>query len=90
LELAVRKAKEGSEGGPSVYDFIREVVFRAPHDPEALAFVYRFQQYTGPVVAKVMEDRALYVFNRLVSLNEVGGEPETFGVSVAEFYRRKA
>jgi (1->4)-alpha-D-glucan 1-alpha-D-glucosylmutase len=90
LELAVRNAKEGSEADPSVFDFIRKVILRAPHDPGALAFVYGFQQFTGPVMAKGMEDQALYVFNRLVSLNEVGGEPETFGVSVPEFHRRNA
>ena len=41
-------------------------------------------------MAKGMEDQALYVYNRLVSLNEVGGEPEHFGVSVPEFHRQNA
>src|SRR6202008_2778012 len=54
-------------------------------DEEARAdharFVMRFQQLTGPVMAKGVEDTAFYVFNRLVSLNEVGGEPDRFGVS---------
>ena len=84
------KAKEGSEGDPSVFDFISDVVLRAPRDTGALAFTHRFQQYTGPVMAKGMEDQALYVYNRLVSLNEVGGEPEHFGVSVPEFHRQNA
>ncbi|NPV29398.1 MAG: malto-oligosyltrehalose synthase [Firmicutes bacterium] len=55
---------------------------------EWLDFVMRWQQFTGPVTAKGLEDTALYVYNRLVSLNEVGGDPETLGVSVAEFHRR--
>jgi len=90
LDLAVRKAKEGSEGDPSVFDFISDVVLGAPRDASALTFTYRFQQYTGPVMAKGMEDQALYVHNRLVSLNEVGGEPEHFGVSVPAFHRQNA
>jgi (1->4)-alpha-D-glucan 1-alpha-D-glucosylmutase len=45
------------------------------------------QQYTGAVMAKGLEDTALYIYNRLTSLNEVGGHPETFGVSLQEFHR---
>ena len=41
----------------------------------------KFQQLTGPVMAKGVEDTAFYIYNRLVSLNEVGGEPDRFGVS---------
>ncbi len=50
----------------------------------------KFQQYTGPVMAKGMEDTALYIYNRLASLNEVGGEPERFGVSIAAFHLQNA
>jgi (1->4)-alpha-D-glucan 1-alpha-D-glucosylmutase len=46
----------------------------------------KFQQVTSPVTAKGVEDTALYRFNRLVSLNEVGGEPEHFGTSVRAFH----
>ena len=46
-------------------------------------FVARFQQVTSPVTAKGIEDTALYIYNRLVSLNEVGGEPDRFGVAPA-------
>ena len=53
---------------------------------ERLDFVMRFQQITGPVTAKGFEDTALYRFNRLVSLNEVGGDPSRFGVTLAEFH----
>lgn len=47
----------------------------------------RFQQLTGAAMAKGMEDTALYRFNRLVALNEVGGEPDRFGVNPAQFHR---
>ena len=91
LDLAVQKAKRGSVGGdPKVFDFIRDVVQSAPCEPEALTFTYKLQQYTGPVMAKGLEDRALYIHNRLVSLNEVGGEPEIFGVSISDFHQRNA
>jgi (1->4)-alpha-D-glucan 1-alpha-D-glucosylmutase len=46
----------------------------------------RFQQITSPVTAKGYEDTALYRFNRLVSLNEVGADPSRFGTPVAEFH----
>ncbi|HSK86181.1 MAG TPA: malto-oligosyltrehalose synthase [Rubrobacter sp.] len=92
VDLAVHHAKERSEGGdPKVFDFIRDIVLRqGPEEIEAGAFTSKFQQYTGPVMAKGMEDAALYVYNRLISLNEVGGEPERFGVSVPEFHRLNA
>lgn len=51
-----------------------------------LYFVMRVQQYTGPLTAKGVEDTAFYVYNRFLSLNEVGGEPGRFGISVSEFH----
>lgn len=51
-----------------------------------LAFAMRFQQYTGPVQAKGIEDTAFYRYNVLVSLNEVGGEPDRWGCTAAEFH----
>lgn len=53
---------------------------------EWLHFVMRFQQFTGPVMAKGVEDTSLYVYNRLLSLNEVGGRPDRFGCSIEEFH----
>ncbi len=50
-------------------------------------FLMRFQQFTGPAMAKGFEDTLLYVYNRFVSLNEVGGDPNTFGLSLEEFHR---
>jgi (1->4)-alpha-D-glucan 1-alpha-D-glucosylmutase len=49
-------------------------------------FVLKFQQLTGPAMAKGLEDTTFYRYNRLVSLNEVGGHPDRFGVSVEEFH----
>lgn len=50
-------------------------------------FVTRFQQTTGPVMAKGVEDTAFYRYNRLVALNEVGGDPGRFGLHVEAFHR---
>ena len=50
-------------------------------------FAGKFQQVTAPVMAKGVEDTAFYVYNRLVSLNEVGGEPSQFGRPPAEVHR---
>ena len=50
-------------------------------------FLMRFQQFTGPAMAKGFEDTLLYVYNRLVSLNEVGGSPNEFGLSLERFHR---
>ena len=84
-----RKRSTAADG--TVFDFIREVLLLEVEGPEQYrraveAFVMKFQQYTGPVMAKGMEDTALYIYNRLTSLNEVGGEPERFGVSVSAFH----
>ena len=49
-------------------------------------FVMRFQQFTGPLMAKGFEDTVLYAYNRLLSLNEVGGDPQTFGFTLKEFH----
>ncbi|MEJ2431056.1 MAG: malto-oligosyltrehalose synthase, partial [Deltaproteobacteria bacterium] len=46
----------------------------------------RFQQFTGPLMAKGFEDTTLYIYNRLLSLNEVGGFPNIFGISLEEFH----
>jgi (1->4)-alpha-D-glucan 1-alpha-D-glucosylmutase len=50
-------------------------------------FTTRFQQTTPAVMAKGVEDTAFYRYNRLLALNEVGGEPSRFGISVEEFHR---
>jgi len=79
----------------SIFDFVRDVLLlrypdnSTPEEQQAQRrFVFRFQQLTGPVTAKGVEDTAYYRFNRLVSLNEVGGSPERFGCSVASFHRQ--
>jgi (1->4)-alpha-D-glucan 1-alpha-D-glucosylmutase len=59
-----------------------------PEDEKGLwiRFGRRFQQFTGPLMAKGFEDTLLYVYNRLLSLNEVGGDPRSFGTSLEDFH----
>jgi (1->4)-alpha-D-glucan 1-alpha-D-glucosylmutase len=71
---------------PELFDFLREVLLlRARGDVES-EFVMQFQQFTGPAMAKGVEDTAFYTYNRLLALNEVGGDPGRFGVSPAQFH----
>lgn len=52
-----------------------------------LRFVMRLQQFTGPIMAKGVEDTLFYGYNRFISLNEVGGSPGHFGVSLRRFHQ---
>jgi (1->4)-alpha-D-glucan 1-alpha-D-glucosylmutase len=54
------------------------------------AFVTRFQQTTPAIMAKGVEDTAFYRYARLLALNDVGGDPSRFGISVADFHRANA
>ena len=62
------------------------VLAEGPRVPEAAEFVTRFQQTCGPVMAKGVEDTAFYRYLRLSALNEVGGDPGRFGLSVDDFH----
>jgi (1->4)-alpha-D-glucan 1-alpha-D-glucosylmutase len=70
-----------------VFDFVGETLLEPRGAFDRLRFIARFQQTTGPVMAKGAEDTAFYVYNRLISLNEVGGQPDQFGRSLTAFHR---
>lgn len=95
VERAVTAAVERIPAAGPACAFLRRVLLLEfpDHLPAEgkqawLRFTMRWQQLTGPVMAKGYEDTALYIYNRLVSLNEVGSDPQTAGVSVAEFHAR--
>ncbi len=67
--------------------FLRDLLLLREAGPLEAELAMRFQQLTGPVMAKGVEDTALYRFHRLISLNEVGGDPTRFGVSPEAFHR---
>jgi (1->4)-alpha-D-glucan 1-alpha-D-glucosylmutase len=96
IAVAIRAAKRRNPAlNTSLFDFIASILLL--EDPDGLSdaqrlerreFVLRFQQLTGPVTAKGLEDTAFYRAYPLASLNEVGGEPGHFGTSPDEFHRR--
>ena len=95
IHMAVARAKRRNPAiSGQVFDFIRSILLkqretRTKEDQdEQIRFVMKFQQTTSPVTAKGVEDTAFYRYHRLASLNEVGGEPEQFGLSVEEFHKR--
>lgn len=87
---AARRSSAGTEH--SAIDFLQKVVLDAPVESDAwlraakLQFVLRWQQFTAPVMAKAMEDTTFYRHVPLASLNDVGGDPRRFGLSVAAFH----
>jgi (1->4)-alpha-D-glucan 1-alpha-D-glucosylmutase len=96
IERAVTAAKRRNPAiEESIFNFLRDVlVFRFPENLNAEAraahthFVLKFQQSTGPIMAKGLEDTVFYIYNRLAALNEVGGEPQQFGLSIEAFHER--
>lgn len=95
IEAAVREARRRNPlMDVSVYEFLESVLLlhvtdnpRERYD-QRCHFAMKMQQLTGPVMAKGLEDTAFYRFNRLTSLNEVGGDPATFGTGVDDFHRQ--
>ena len=94
IRLAVTRAKRRNPALSNlVFDFIRDLLMNAPQESSPLdweilrPFVMKFQQTTSPVTAKGVEDTAFYQYNRLTSLNEVGGEPQHFGLSLSDFHQ---
>ncbi len=96
LERAIEEARWRNPNIDTLaFDFLRRILtldFRHQFPSEQkeawLDFVLRWQQLTGAIMAKGFEDTALYCYNRLLSLNEVGGDPASFGLSVDDFHHR--
>jgi (1->4)-alpha-D-glucan 1-alpha-D-glucosylmutase len=96
IERAIASAKRRNPAiEESIFNFLRDILlFRFPENLDAQAreehmhFVLKFQQFTGPIMAKGLEDTAFYIYNRLAALNEVGGEPQQFGLGVDAFHQR--
>jgi len=93
IEWAIARARSRSSStNIPLLDFVRSMLLAdtsaiaEPYHAQVRAFACKFQQVTAPVTAKGVEDTALYRFTRLASLNEVGGEPETFGTSIRQFH----
>jgi (1->4)-alpha-D-glucan 1-alpha-D-glucosylmutase len=91
--IAAAKARR-ADLPPDLLDFFRDLLLLEVRGPEGSPvegeLVMRFQQLTGPAMAKGVEDTAFYNFHRLTALNEVGGSPGAFGLRVEEFHRLMA
>ncbi|MGH8800744.1 MAG: malto-oligosyltrehalose synthase [Casimicrobiaceae bacterium] len=98
VEWAIARARARSRVTDArIFAFLHGVLLGEP--PEGTTpdradryrqFAMRFQQFTAPVAAKGVEDTAFYTFNRLVSLNDVGGDPAQFGMTVRAFHGASA
>jgi (1->4)-alpha-D-glucan 1-alpha-D-glucosylmutase len=93
IDWAIAAARRrGSSTEQPVLDFVRgALLLELPTQSESARqrmrrFAMKFQQITAPITAKGIEDTALYRFNRLASLNEVGGEPDFYGSSISAFH----
>ncbi|MGV3533144.1 MAG: malto-oligosyltrehalose synthase [Chthoniobacteraceae bacterium] len=95
IERALSQARRRNPAiESSVFNFLRQVLLPSPDnqhpvdEQERLLFVMKLQQCSGPITAKGVEDTAFYVYNRLVALNEVGGEPAIFGGKIETFHQQ--
>ena len=91
-ERLVREAIETARDrrgdlAPELFDLLADVLLLRVPGEAAGSLAMRFQQLTGPVMAKGVEDTFFYVYNRFAALNEVGGDPRLFGVEPDEFHR---
>ncbi len=100
IHQALREAAARNPAVPRpVFAFLRQILLPGAssprrgkqggkHESARREFVCRWQQLTGPAMAKGFEDTALYVYNRLISLNDVGGEPQAGGITSGTFLSR--
>ena len=95
LDWAVTQSRKHTHAlEPTMFDFLHGVLTtdlvrdrgQGYRKADLLGTALKFQQFTGPVMAKAIEDTTFYRYYRLTSLNEVGGEPVRFGVSTAAFH----
>lgn len=95
IEQAISEAKRRNPDIAPAFDFLQDILLLKATDRgptvygfrNQLYFTLKFQQLTGPIMAKGLEDTTCYVYNRFVSVNEVGGSPAEFGISLEEFHR---
>jgi (1->4)-alpha-D-glucan 1-alpha-D-glucosylmutase len=98
LRSAIAKAKRlNPDINASAFDFLRETLLLESSNPathrqqkpnaEMLYFALKFQQLTGPVMAKGVEDTTFYVYTRFLSSNEVGGSTKSFGISLETLHQ---
>jgi (1->4)-alpha-D-glucan 1-alpha-D-glucosylmutase len=99
IRYAISVAKRRNPNiSATAFDFLRETLLlnnKAEGAEESLTnpqlyFALKFQQLSGPVMAKGVEDTAFYVYNRFIAANEVGGSLRTFGIDLEEFHKESS
>lgn len=70
-----------------LFDFLGRILTLKVANQVAVELAMRFQQTSAAVMAKGMEDTAFYTFNRMIALNDVGGDPDAFGMTQEAFFR---
>ncbi len=95
IDWAVALARKRNKSREAtIFDFIHCVLTtdivrrrqRTFNRRAVVGFAMKFQQFTGPIAAKALEDTAFYRYTRLLSLNEVGGDPGRFGTTITAFH----
>jgi (1->4)-alpha-D-glucan 1-alpha-D-glucosylmutase len=87
VDQALAQAKtDRADLDPELFDFLRQILLLREQGEFHIELALGFQQFTGPVLAKALEDTAFYRYHRLICLNEVGGDPSRFGVGIDEFH----
>jgi len=96
IEDAVARARARWQGpDPAIFDFLRDAITldlaanRGYSAPRVRNFALKLQQFTGPLMAKALEDTTFYRYHRLLAFNEVGGNPAARELSLADFHRRQ-
>jgi (1->4)-alpha-D-glucan 1-alpha-D-glucosylmutase len=84
VERTVKASRQIED--PSIIDFLFGLLRAPARTPLSLEFATRFQQTTGPLMAKAVEDTGFYRFNRLIGLNEVGNDPDVLTLGPAYFH----
>jgi (1->4)-alpha-D-glucan 1-alpha-D-glucosylmutase len=86
ISIAIEAAKQYRPDLDSrLFDFLRDILALRTGGQKGAELALRFQQISAAVMAKGVEDTAFYSFNRMLAFNEVGGDPDCFGVTPAEF-----
>jgi len=85
-EAVEASKKNRPEIDSDLFDFLRDVLLLRVRGDKESEFISRFQQFCGPAMAKGVEDTVFYCYNRLISLNEVGGDPGRFGISTEQYH----
>lgn len=94
-DTIARARREWFAADEGIFDFLRDALTmdllkpgRPPHSaPRVRRFALKVQQFTGPMMAKSLEDTAFYQFHRLLALNEVGGDPASTGLTIPAFHQ---